>query len=73
MGIAQNIETIRSNNTDVSHGKISKDYIIEDELYAKFVINAVSSVGLFLLNYYEKKYKPSVNIEPESNEGDIPF
>jgi len=73
LSIAQSIETIRSNHTDVSHGKISEDYIIDDELYAKFVINAVSTVGLFLLNYYEKKYKPSVNIEPEFNEGDIPF
>lgn len=73
LSIAQSIETIRSNHTDVSHGKISEDYIIDDEIYAKFLINAVSTVGLFLLNYYEKKYKPSGNIEPEFKEGDIPF
>ena len=73
LSIAQSIETIRNNHTDVSHGKISDDYIIGDELYAKFVINAVSTVGLFLLNYYEKKYKPIVNTKQDFNEDDIPF
>jgi len=69
LNIAQNIEAIRSNHTDVSHGKNSEAYIIDDQLYAKFIINAVSTVGLFLLNYYEKKYKT----EHELNSDDIPF
>ena len=53
--VAQNIEAMRSKHADTSHGKTSDDYIIDDELYAKFVLNAVTTVGLFMLNFYEKK------------------
>lgn len=51
----QAIEAIRSNNTE-GHGTL--DEIISDPLYAVFVVNNVASIGLFLLNYYEKHYKP---------------
>ena len=71
LNIAQNIEAIRSNHSDTSHGKTSDDYIIDDELYAKFLINAVTTVGLFLLNYFEKKYKHNTQVDPHDE--DIPF
>lgn len=77
--ISQNIEAMRSNHSDTSHGKTSEDYIVDDELYAKFVINAVSTVGLFLLNFYKKKYRSTANTVPSSyadyrsNGEDIPF
>lgn len=71
LNIAQNIETIRSEYSDTSHGKTSEDYIIDDELYAKFLLNAVTTVGLFLLNFFEKKYKHDTAIG-SFNDG-IPF
>ncbi len=52
----QAIEAIRSSNTE-SHGTL--DEIISDPLYAVFVVNSIATVGIFLLNYYEKHYKPS--------------
>lgn len=55
MTVAQTIEDLRSNHTKESHGKLETDYIIQDPLYAHFIINSVSTVGLFLLNFYEKK------------------
>lgn len=51
------IESLRSNYTEV-HGN---NYILNDSLYAKFVINAVSTIGLFFINLYEKKYKQEKN------------
>ncbi len=48
------IEDIRSSKTEV-HGKMNGDIIITEPLYAYFVVNAVSTVGLFLLNYYKEK------------------
>lgn len=73
---SDNIENIRSNNTD-SHGKLADDYLVNDPLYAFFVINAVSTIGLFLIGYYEQKFKPAyLKVENESVEDladDIPF
>jgi hypothetical protein len=46
--------------------------IIEDELYAKFIVNAVTTVGLFLLNYFEKKYKHNTDVVDRLND-DIRF
>ena len=65
----QAIESIRSENT-LSHGKLQEDYIINDGLYAHFVINAVSTVGLFLIHFYEKKYLPSKEVPLDD---EIPF
>ena len=70
--VAQNIEAMRSKHADTSHGKTADDYIIDDELYAKFVLNAVTTVGLFLLNFYEKKYLQNQANQSSAGE-DIPF
>lgn len=72
----QNIEDIRSNNTD-SHGKLADDYLINDPLYAFFVINTVSTIGLFFIGFYEQKFKPAylkeANESDEDLADDIPF
>jgi len=48
---------------------LQDDYTVDDPLYAHFVINTVSTVGLFLLNFYEKKYK----VEENNADDEIPF
>lgn len=75
--VAQNIEAMRSKYADTSHGKTAEDYIIDDPLYAMFIINAVTTLGLFLMNFYEKKYLPKKNKKTQGNflltKDDIPF
>lgn len=70
--VAQNIEAMRSKHADTSHGKTSDDYIIDDDLYAKFMLNAVTTVGLFLLKFYEKKYLQH-RADQSSGSDDMPF
>lgn len=53
------IEDLRSDKT-ILHGKMDGNYIVSDSLYAYFVVNAVSTIGLFLLNYYHKRYPAQV-------------
>lgn len=65
----QAIEGIRSNETLVTHGKTDADTVIEDPMLAFFIINAVTTIGLFLLNLYQKEY-PSINQETET---ELPF
>ena len=67
------IEDLRSTKTEM-HGKTKDDFIINDSLFAYFVVNAVSTIGLFLLNYYRNKYPAqaryvSTKIDPD----DLPF
>lgn len=65
----QAIEKIRSERTNF-HGKTSEDYLIEDTIYAYFIVNSVATVGLFLNKFYQTKYpKP----KPEIEEDDLPF
>jgi len=66
---AKSIEEIRSSQTTF-HGKTDKDIVVSDSTYAYFVINAVTSVGLFLLNYYEEIFKRQTEIE---NDNELPF
>ena len=65
----QAIENIRSDETVVTHGKTDTDTVIEDPILAFFIINAVSTIGLFLLELYQKEY-PS--IDPETDI-ELPF
>jgi hypothetical protein len=55
MAINQSIEKLRSEKT-LAHGKVSDDYIIEDSLYTYFIVNSVTTVGLFLNSFYKKKF-----------------
>lgn len=69
LAISQSIEKLRSEKTNF-HGKTDDDYIISDTVYTYFVVNAVTTVGLFLNSYYKTKFpKPKAVIE----EDDLPF
>lgn len=39
------------------HGKTDNTYLVEESLYAVFIVNIVATIGLFLINFYELKYK----------------
>lgn len=75
--VSNNIEKLRSGKTFM-HGKTDNGYMIEDSLYACFIVNSVTTVGLFLMSYYDKKYKTRV-LEINSEDDleikieDIPF
>lgn len=68
--INQNIENLRSKKTTL-HGKTADDYIVDDSLYAFFVVNSISTVAMFLKSFYETKYKVIDVIENEPD--DLPF
>lgn len=68
---SQAIEDIRSDKT-ILHGKTDDSPIVTDSIYSKLVINAVTTVGLFLLEFYKTKY-PVKSQEPETNIDDLPF
>lgn len=69
LSINQAIEKLRSEKTNF-HGKTNEDYLIDDPIYTYFVINSVSTVGLFLNTFYKRKFpKP----EPEFEDDNLPF
>lgn len=71
LAVSRAIEQLRSEKTS-SHGKLTEDRIIDDPLYASFIINSVATVGIFLINFYNKKF----NIEEQqamSSENELPF
>lgn len=82
LSISKAIESLRSEKT-MFHGKDSSQYIIDDPLYASFIVNCVASLGNFLITYYEKKFlsvvkeekKISVSYDFEDliTEDEIPF
>ncbi len=55
IGLSNSIEKIRSEKTNF-HGKTDLDYTVSKPLYAQCIINAVSTVGLFLIEYYKNEY-----------------
>lgn len=76
--IADNIEHLRSDKT-FAHGKGIHDIITKDPVAASFIVNAVSTLGLFIISIYEKYYnnidiinKPNIDENTPSDE-DIPF
>lgn len=77
LAVNQGIEKIRSEKTKF-HGKHDDDYLVADPLYAYFVINSVTTVGLFLMSFYKKKFGDLVDDAsqmtiPEIDPDDIPF
>jgi Abortive infection C-terminus len=69
IAINQSIEKLRSEKTNF-HGKTNDDYLITDTIYAFFVVNAVTTVGLFLISYYKTKFpKPKAVLEDDG----LPF
>lgn len=70
LAINQAIEKLRSEKT-LFHGKTNDDFMITDTIYTYFILNTVSTVGLFLNSYYKTKYpKPKTQIEEDD---DLPF
>ena len=70
VGACKAIEDLRSGKT-IFHGKMDTNYLISEPLYSYLVVNAVSTVGLFLLNFYKKKYPPIFH--PTIDVDDLPF
>lgn len=67
------IEDIRSDKT-IFHGKTDENYIVENPLYAYFIVNSVSTIGLFLLSFYKEQYPKIVPQYPtDLNPNDLPF
>ena len=66
LSASQSIEKIRSTKT-FFHGKTKDDYVIDDPLFAYFVVNSVCTIGLFLMSFYKKKFPK------EKSNDDIPF
>lgn len=69
--VGKAIEDLRSDKTEF-HGKTDGDLIVKDAIYAYFVINTATTVGLFLLNFYKSKYPPINNSNAEAD-FDLPF
>ena len=70
LSASQSIEKLRSEKTTV-HGKTDDDYIIEDPIYTYFIVNSVTTIGLFLNSFYLKKFpKPEIK---NPFEDDLPF
>lgn len=70
LAVNQSIEKLRSEKTTF-HGKTSEEYIIEDSLYTYFIVNSVSTVGLFLNSYYKKKLPKPIRRDDKLD--DLPF
>jgi len=70
LSISQSIEKLRSEKTDF-HGKTSEDYVITDSVYTYFVVNAVTTVGLFLNSYFKTKFPKPIEIIEDQD--DLPF
>lgn len=67
------IEDLRSDKT-ILHGKLDKSYIVTDSLYAYFVVNAVTTIGLFFLKYFKTKYpQETTNTSPSWDDDNLPF
>jgi hypothetical protein len=71
LAMNQSIEKLRSEKTNV-HGKSSEDYIVEDPLYTYFVVNSVTTVGLFLISFYKNKFPKPKSLIIE-NDDELPF
>jgi hypothetical protein len=75
LSACQGIESMRSDKTNF-HGKTSDDYVVNDPLYAYFVVNSISTVGLFLKKYYECKFpriSTPASIDTEEDIDYLPF
>ncbi|MBK8723250.1 MAG: abortive infection family protein [Saprospiraceae bacterium] len=55
LAINQTIENLRSEKTNF-HGKTDDDYLINDTIYTFFIVNTVTTIGLFLNSYYKTKF-----------------
>lgn len=68
LSACQAIEKLRSEKTNF-HGKSQDEVLISDSIYAYFIVNSVTTVGLFLKRFYSSKH-PSFY---EEDDDDLPF
>ncbi len=69
----QSIERLRSEKTEF-HGKTEDDYIVSDSLYVYFIVNTLTTVGLFLNSFYKRKYPILATVnETKIDDGGLPF
>jgi len=68
LSVNQAIEKLRSEKTNF-HGKTVDDMLISDTMYTYFIVNSVSTVGLFLISFYKTRYPKLINL----SEDDLPF
>lgn len=69
LAINQAVETLRSDKT-YFHGKTDDDFLIKDSLYTYFVVNTVTTVGLFLNSFYRNKFPAPVIVQDND---ELPF
>lgn len=69
LNAAKLIEDIRSDKT-LFHGKSSECEVISQPEYAYFVINAVTTIGLFFLKYHPKQKQAIIQ---NYDDDDLPF
>ncbi|WP_417556815.1 abortive infection family protein [Mesoflavibacter zeaxanthinifaciens] len=70
---SQAIEKLRSEKTNF-HGKTDDDFLINDTIYAYFIVNTVTTIGLFIKKFYLTKYpKENIKIDTSNSENDLPF
>lgn len=72
IAINQSIEKLRSEKSNL-HGKISDDYIIDESIYAYFIINSITTVGMFLISFYKEKFNHQFLNSENIDEDEIPF
>lgn len=74
LAISQSIEKLRSEKTNF-HGKTKEDILISDSIYVYLIVNSITTIGLFLNSFYEKKFpKPQIEIvNPFEDDDDLPF
>lgn len=65
---SQWIEKLRSDKTDF-HWKTKNDVVIKDSSYAYFIVNVVTTIGLFLSEVYKENYPKQKKFDPN----DLPF
>lgn len=72
LSIGQSIEKLRNDKTDF-HGKTNEDYKIDEPIFTYFVVNSVTTVGLFLNSFYKARF-PNAEIKEKIVEDDgLPF
>ena len=74
MAACQAIERLRSEKTSF-HGKTDTDCILDGRLDAYFTVNSITSIGLFLISFYKKRYPKQTEQEQENTfePDDLPF
>ena len=52
LSMNKNIEQLRSNKSRF-HGKLSEEIFIDNPIYAYFIVNSITTIGLFLISFYK--------------------